>query len=142
MPCEVDNPYSKVQEKRILYNHEAPVVGDQNHKVIFLFVLVFLHYAVTSFQDCTLIGQYMNLNGYDRSDWWKFENSPDPLYVPISILFELFQNFPYPKNEMFQSMFQEVHGFRNFRSRECDFSRFCHTKIHEKIIENDFLFES
>ena len=62
MPCEVDNPYSKVQEKRILYNHEAPVVGDQNHKVIFLFVLVFLHYAVTSFQDWTLIGQYMHVS--------------------------------------------------------------------------------
>ena len=107
MPCEVDNPYSKVQEKRILYNHEAPVVGDQNHKVIFLFVLVFLHYAVTSFQDCTLIGQYMYLNGKSRSDWWRFENSPDPLYVPISILFELFQNFPYPKNEVFQKLFQE-----------------------------------
>ena len=63
MPCEVDNPYSKVQEKHILCNHEAPVVGDQNHKVIFLFVLVFLHYAVTSFQDCTLIGKYIYLNG-------------------------------------------------------------------------------
>ena len=31
-------------------NHEAPAVGDQNHKAIFPFVLMFLHYAVTSFQ--------------------------------------------------------------------------------------------
>ena len=56
MPCEVDNPYSMVQEKRILCNREAPVVDDQNHKVIFLFVLVFLHFAVMSFQKCILIG--------------------------------------------------------------------------------------
>lgn len=61
MPCEVDNPYSKVQEKRILCNREAPVAGDQNHKVIFLFVLVFLHFAVMSFQKCLLIG---HLNGH------------------------------------------------------------------------------
>jgi len=61
MPYEVDNPYSKVQEKRILCNHEAPVAGDQNHKVIFLFVLVFLHFAFTSFQTCILIG---HLNGH------------------------------------------------------------------------------
>ena len=50
MPCEADNPYSKVQAKRISCSPGVPAAGDQNHKAVCLFVQVFLHYADTSFQ--------------------------------------------------------------------------------------------
>ena len=92
MPCEVGNPYSKVRVRRILCNPEVPVADDQCHKAVFLFVPVFSHHAEISFQ-AWLPGLTNPINGGHLT-----ENHPDPLYVPISTLFELFQNFPCPKN--------------------------------------------
>ena len=99
MLCEVGNPYSKVRVRRILCNPEVPVADDQCHKAVFLFVPVFSHHAEISFQ-AWLPGLTNPINGGHLT-----ENHPDPLYVPISTLFELFQNFPCPKNSLLQNFF-------------------------------------